>query len=536
MTRTGGGGFVSTFASRLLALEESGPGGASTASAVSFTPNGSIAATNVQAAIQEVRDEATGSPAASAVTFTPNGSIAATNVQAAIQEVRDEAGAAAGSWFNVTDYGAIGDNNTANAAANVTAFQDAIDDATQQAGGGVVIVPAGNYYINASIEMKAGVHLVGEGEAGAGYPAGTAYGPVRIRATSGFTGFMIETSASTFNIFGVRSLTLQGPGTGTANGGIHIRNQKWIWIKDVGFNNFGDQAVLQDAGNSLVMEDCIAFNCLLTRTGRSADVGVVDLSGNDPFMTRCEISASGTALHDAQQNICAIRINTVNGFFTDCVGEISDTGWSISGQTNRFVNCRGDLNWGDGFRITNSQNQFAACAAVSNGRETTNTFYGFNTSAGANLFSGCLVVDYITNVVKHGFYDTSTGSAIDARNIYVGCLSRGHGTEPGINTVATGNSAGVIHAPMTFSAADATAVPAIGGTSLLKLPYTTNTTITNFSGGTNGQTLRVVATSSGTVTIADNATINTSTGANKALTTNLVYSFTLIDGVWLEAA
>lgn len=66
------------------------------ASAISFSPNGSIAATNVQAAIQEVRDEATsGITTASAVSFAPEGSIAATDVQSAIQEVKDDADAVA---------------------------------------------------------------------------------------------------------------------------------------------------------------------------------------------------------------------------------------------------------------------------------------------------------------------------------------------------------------------------------------------------------------------------------------------------------
>lgn len=72
------------------------------ASAISFAPNGTIAATNVQAAIQEVRDEASAiaepiaaahiadtsdAHAASAVTNTPAGNIAATTVQAAINEL-----------------------------------------------------------------------------------------------------------------------------------------------------------------------------------------------------------------------------------------------------------------------------------------------------------------------------------------------------------------------------------------------------------------------------------------------------------------
>ena len=51
------------------------------ASAISFTPNGSIVATDVQAAIQEVRDEAVGAPAdATYIVQTANGSLSAEQV------------------------------------------------------------------------------------------------------------------------------------------------------------------------------------------------------------------------------------------------------------------------------------------------------------------------------------------------------------------------------------------------------------------------------------------------------------------------
>lgn len=63
------------------------------ASAISFVPAGTIAATDVQAAIEEVAAEAGGAPAASAVSFTPAGTISSTDVQAAIEEVAAEAGA-----------------------------------------------------------------------------------------------------------------------------------------------------------------------------------------------------------------------------------------------------------------------------------------------------------------------------------------------------------------------------------------------------------------------------------------------------------
>ena len=55
-----------------------------------FTPAGTIAATNVQAAIQEVAAEAGASGTAAGTAFTPAGTIASTNVQAAIQELDTE--------------------------------------------------------------------------------------------------------------------------------------------------------------------------------------------------------------------------------------------------------------------------------------------------------------------------------------------------------------------------------------------------------------------------------------------------------------
>lgn len=71
------------------------------ASAIGFTPTGSIAATTAQAAIAEVATDAaadlaahiadtTDAHAASAIGFTPTGNIAATTVQAAIAEVDSE--------------------------------------------------------------------------------------------------------------------------------------------------------------------------------------------------------------------------------------------------------------------------------------------------------------------------------------------------------------------------------------------------------------------------------------------------------------
>lgn len=59
-------------------------------------------------------------------------------------------------------------------------------------------------------------------------------------------------------------------------------------------------------------------------------------------------------------------------------------------------------------------------------------------------------------------------------------------------------------------------------------------TITNFIKGINGQ--RIHIRGDGTTTVAHNATVKTSTGANKLLASNLMYHFTLIDNIWYEDA
>jgi len=76
--------------------------GAQTAATVAFTPAGTIAASTVQAAVEEVATDAaalvtdhtgdaTAAHAASAIAFTPAGTIAATQVQAALEEVASDA-------------------------------------------------------------------------------------------------------------------------------------------------------------------------------------------------------------------------------------------------------------------------------------------------------------------------------------------------------------------------------------------------------------------------------------------------------------
>jgi hypothetical protein len=81
---------------------------------ITFTPAGSISATNIQAAIEEVASESSG--VASGISFTPVGTITATNLQDALHQMADQkfvqpaAPATADAnlqegdlWYNTTD-------------------------------------------------------------------------------------------------------------------------------------------------------------------------------------------------------------------------------------------------------------------------------------------------------------------------------------------------------------------------------------------------------------------------------------------------
>ena len=62
--------------------------------------------------------------------------------------------------------------------------------------------------------------------------------------------------------------------------------------------------------------------------------------------------------------------------------------------------------------------------------------------------------------------------------------------------------------------------------------YTTPTVITQFTGGHSGREITLIGNAN--VTIQNNATIKTSTGANKVLAANLAYRFVHYNGVWYE--
>ena len=83
----------------------------------------------------------------------------------------------------------------------------------------------------------------------------------------------------------------------------------------------------------------------------------------------------------------------------------------------------------------------------------------------------------------------------------------------------------VTNAPTTISVLNITRV---------QLQNTGAVTVTNLLNGQRGQEVKFLG--DGFTTFANNTTIKTSTGANKLLATNKVYTFTLFGSTWVENA
>jgi hypothetical protein len=91
--------------------------------------------------------------------------------------------------------------------------------------------------------------------------------------------------------------------------------------------------------------------------------------------------------------------------------------------------------------------------------------------------------------------------------------------------VPTADNAGNALAPMISGFVGASATPSVVGLTKLVANYSAATTLTNFVGGVDAQQLTVVATNAN-CTIANNANIHTSTGANIVMTAKQVIRFT----------
>lgn len=173
----------------------------------------------------EVLDE--GTPLDTAVTsidFTGTG-VTASAIGHAIT-VTVPGGGGSGIYFNVVDYGAVGDDST----DDTTAIQAAIDAAELVNGTVYFPATADAYKITATLTIDAQISILGEGGGGFDNP-----GPVIRMNTANTTAF--ETSYPSAYDVSWKNLYIKGPGSASSGSGIygHDRNIYCDTIRVQGF-------------------------------------------------------------------------------------------------------------------------------------------------------------------------------------------------------------------------------------------------------------------------------------------------------------
>lgn len=424
--------------------------------------------------------------------------------------------------------GARGDGITDDTAP----IQAAIDAAAAQ-GGGIVFLPKGKYLVT-GLTLKGGVKLTSLAQH-YGYAGGGETYVVKILCNTA-AATVIDTPTSTTYTPSVEGISIDGGGV--ASIGIRYRNTQWGAVKNVHLNNFADQGLLVDGGNTGSFEGILAVNCLQNQS-RAAKAGAVQVAGADHYLSRIEATASVTGVTSSNLYCCAFVITQANGFHIGLLGEISDVGFHIAGGFNRFTNCRADLNYGHGWEIvdgafTPSKNIFGMCHAVSNGRGATNTYDAFNIAATGNSFCACRTVTTGTgSSQRYGFNDTVAQAPVLNRNSYdFGC--GGDAVTAAFNTQPSSGS-GVPMPPHDIHPANGSTTLDATGTSLIVCDlYTGAATVTDILGGVQGQTVNIFGNAN--VTLAVTGNIRTNTGSSKTLAANKIYRYMLVNGHWYEDA
>lgn len=405
-------------------------------------------------------------------------------------------------------------------------FQNAANAAAQK--GGEIEVPPGIFKA-IGILLKDGVYFVGPMQ-GQPRPGGTI--PALITAAGAGTIISTDGVANIRNC-GVIGLGFKGLGAGTAVIGTNFDDVGNGIVKYCSYNNFSDQAILLDSDTgACIIQDNLADGCLLNRTRTKKD-GVLDIDGNDHFIVRGEYNSSISALTDANARVCAVTVRGGTHMLQDVVGELSDVGIAMLDVTAviRFLGCRADLNFGNGFELTGA-GQLTGCLSLRNGQETTNTYDAFLINSGLLTLTGCVAHSNTTDAWRHryGFNDLQASDGIKA--ILVGCRSSGQTTAE----FKTDNFSGAAHvlpfsAQITFTDLDTT--PDVGGSNTWRANNTGATSITNFDNGISGQVIRVMSENTNT-TFVNGATLKTLEVANKVTVAKGIYEFELVNGVWRE--
>lgn len=404
------------------------------------------------------------------------------------------------------------------------------------AGGGVIAFPPGLYNVGTTINLKGGVYLISLAPNHGYIAASPSSQSVKFSQNSGMTGWMIDTPNGGWSM-GLQGIDLSGNGN-NASGGIRFQGVYWGAIKQSMANGFGlsgfrqEQGSQGNAGFACVFEDLMTTNCVNNTI--SSVVGAFDVDGTDHYISRCEFAcrALSSGLATSNKYVVACVIRGSNHFVDTVVAETSDKGFYITGTKSRFSNLRADTNNGDGFHVIGGANSFTNCDAIGNSQAATNTHDDFivDNAAWGSYFTSCHSRLAGSINPRYGFnIQTNIQEPVYAGG-YMNCSCESAGTARWY--FPNGTVAGVQFAPFTIKPSSGSSIDVHETSGVVDLSnFTGATTITNMTGGVQGQTVRLLGNAN--VTVANNTTIKTNTAANLTLVANKLYPFTYVNGVWV---
>jgi hypothetical protein len=321
---------------------------------------------------------------------------------------------------NVKDFGAVGDGVTDDA----TAIQAAIN-AMASVGGGVVNLTEGTFIIGATLLMKDGVSLQGEGRA---------VTIIKLKNSANCNLIDKDPAATGLNM-GLFDLTFNGNQANNTQGGVLLigpdgqRGFAWVVERIVVTNcrnadySSGVKSALLFAGNTFgQFKDIDVINndyCNVAMWVASADAQF----NNIYLGTNCRLSNQGLSSIN-----CGMFITGGGNNFIGCYLGGTQTGPQLyldgaSCGWNRFVGCIMDNAGSDAIRLGLGvfENIFSACrignSSYSDGG-TYDTVYS-DTSDGNNLFNGCIFYTYLSSNKPRYAYFESGGTT--GGNHIVGC-------------------------------------------------------------------------------------------------------------------
>lgn len=216
-------------------------------------------------------------------------------------------------YYNVLNYGAVGDGTTDNATA-FAAVVTAINASTSKSG--KVIIPAGVYLFNSSITIPSGVTIWWEGS---GSTNEYNIGPITQLTTTSTTSDLFNDGAngSTYSNFDIKNISSCTDGAAIHSSGVSLQMQNMlIW----GFYYGLKQDLSQNSIVHNVHFDDQVFQCIANQNTANPDIG--DMRISDCYFTANTAGRNPTAIFNLGSGglkITNCKFNSYLGLLNNCI-------------------------------------------------------------------------------------------------------------------------------------------------------------------------------------------------------------------------